>query len=405
MQVTSFYRMGFSPVNEERFIAGAQDNSTMLHKEDGWHNLMLGDGMECFFHPEKEDVFFCSSQFGRLARSDDGGLTLVDTLANPIRREEFGEWTTPFMSSPHEPNTIYSAYGNIWKSTNLGTTWEKLSDIPIDPDIGFLPEASTMTVAPSDPNTIYLGKRIRPTFEIKGTFWRTTDEGNTMKNITAGLPDSLYFTSSTVSNRDARIVWVSVGGFADGVKVFRSENGGTNWENISYDLPNVPINSIRHQSSSLDNVVYIGTDVGVFYTHDQMNTWELFSDGLPNVIVSDLDISVERNKIYAATFGRGLWVGDLFNNDPASIEPLLDAEISLYPNPNKGAFMLTITHPTLKHADAQIVDIMGRTLYNSMLPIASSKVQHKIQLDLLPGLYFLRISKGQNGRVIKFQVE
>lgn len=404
MQITSFYRMGFSPVNEERFIAGAQDNSTMVRKENGWHNLMLGDGMECFFHPENEDVFFCSSQFGRLARSDDGGESLVDTLANPIRREEFGEWTTPYMPSPHDINTIYTAYGNVWKSKNLGGNWEKITDLPIDPEVGFLPEASTMSVASSDENMIYLGKRIRPTFGIKGTFWRTTDGGNTVENITAGLPDSLYFTSSTVSDENSKKVWVSVGGFADGVKVFRSDDGGDSWKNISYDLPNVPVNSIRHQPGSEDNLIYIGTDVGVFYTHDQMNTWELYSDGLPNVIVSDLDISVGRNKIYAATFGRGLWAGDLVNTDPSAVELLDKASISLYPNPNMGVFKLEIRRFPIPTVKIEIVDILGRKLHKEELILSGGQFTKEYKFDLLPGLYFMRISNGKNGKVIRFQV-
>ncbi len=405
MEITSFYRMGFSPSNAGYYIAGAQDNSNMLKAGDEWKNVMLGDGMEGFFHPDDENIFFTSTQFGRLSRSEDGGKTLTSSLTDTIRHLESGAWTTPFAVDPNDPETIYAAFGNIWKSQDLGDNWERLSDFAPIPNSTFITPTSTMSIAPSDPQTIYVGKRIYPVFGEKGSFWRTSDGGQSLQNITAGLPDTLFFTSSTVSDIDHKVLWVCVGGFADGVKVFRSNNSGDQWTNISYNLPNVPVNSIRHQAASPNNTLYIGTDIGVFYLNDELNEWQLYSDGLPNVIVSDLRISPERNKIYAATFGRGLWVGDLAYPSITSIDLLEQLVVNLFPNPNQGRFRLALAHPHLKTVDLQLVDILGRSLHHDRKTLIGGSLNEEFELNLTSGMYFLRISSGKHGKVVKFRVE
>jgi hypothetical protein len=106
------------------------------------------------------------------------------------------------------------------------------------------------------------------------------------------------------------IIWVTAYGFVNGNKVYKSIDGGTTWTNISGSLPNVPTDCIIYQHNTGDRL-YLGTDIGV-YTRDSSDTdWQPFNVGLPNVIANDLAIQYSTNKLFVASFGRGIWVSDL----------------------------------------------------------------------------------------------
>ena len=91
-------------------------------------------------------------------------------------------------------------------------------------------------------------------------------------------------------------------------KVYFSNNGGTTWQNLSGGLPNVPVVSIKCEPGNT-NGVYVGTDIGIFYRNDALANWVYFSNGLPVTEINDLDI--EGGRVYAATFGRGVWSSPL----------------------------------------------------------------------------------------------
>ena len=405
MEITSFYRLGLAPTNDNYLIAGSQDNSVFLKKTQNWYNIILGDGMECFFHPQDEEVFYAATQNGRLVRSDDGGASFVYGLTNGI--DEFKEWTTPFLRHPTEPNTIYGAFGNIWKSENRGTTWTQIGDLPDFPNTNSPIHSSCLAIAPSDPNVLYVGKRIYPTVNAKGTFWRTFDEGVTMENITAGLPDELYYTYCFVDSDDPFTVWVTLGGFEAGEKVYKSSNGGDTWQNISYNLPNVPVNCVVHDPNSLSNTIYIGTDVGVFFIQDGMSEWELYSDQLPNVIVTELEIQSNTGKLFASTFGRGIWSSDLVD-DISSVkerEQLQILQAQLSPNPNSGRFHLDLDNIQMKNLNLEIIDIMGRKVFEEPLTFSDDVYSKELNLDLNYGMYFLRLSHGKVSKVLKFSIQ
>ena len=290
MNITAFYRIGLSANNNNYLIAGSQDNSTFYNNASSWSNLIGGDGMECTLHPTDQEFILGSWQYGGLALSTSGGAFFDYDIAGEIRADENGEWTTPFMLNPSNPNEIFAGYGNLWKSSSEGSFWEKVSDFPDIPGEDFPVPISHFSIASSDPQTIYVAKRVYHSYGISGALWRTTDGGESWTNITEGLPEDLYFNYISISENDPQKVWLAVGGFTENTHVFSSSDGGDNWNNISYDLPNLPVNCILHQSGSEKNTVYAGTDLGVYYTNDDMTEWEAFNENLPNVIVSELEV-------------------------------------------------------------------------------------------------------------------
>ncbi|MCB9298623.1 MAG: T9SS type A sorting domain-containing protein [Lewinellaceae bacterium] len=403
MQITSFYRLGLSRATPGDLIAGTQDNSTWLKKSGNWTGIIGGDGMEGLIHPENPDILYGSSQFGNIVGSDDGGNSFFSVSGNiPSGNNEREAWTTPFMLEPGNPDVLYVAYTNLYKSTNGGGSFQRISDFPVPA----LP-SSSFAVSPADKDYIYLAHRLYQSLGQPSYMWRTRNGGNSWDNITEGLPDELFFTYVTADDDDPNLVWVSVGGFSEGRKVYRSDDGGDTWQNISYNLPNIPVNCIVQDPNSPVNSVYIGTDIGVYYLNGGTQEWELYSEGLPNVIVSELEILPGEDKIYAATFGRGIWEGNTADELVAVGAPgveLLAARVS--PNPNEGAFQLDVDGlPANGELAVEVVDITGRRVLQRRETASGSRLSRQYELELPYGLYFLRVTAGRQRKVVRFVVE
>jgi PKD repeat protein len=113
------------------------------------------------------------------------------------------------------------------------------------------------------------------------------------------------------------LIAVSLSGYDDGKKLYISENAGDTWTNYSLNLPNIPANCVTFYDDP-NASLYVGMDVGVYYIDNTLDEYETFWEGLPNVIVNELEINYQINKIRAATYGRGLWESDVRMAEPVS---------------------------------------------------------------------------------------
>lgn len=285
MNITQFYRLGLSYTNPNMIIAGSQDNGTSMLSNREWKKMYGGDGMECAIDPTNAQNIYLSIYNGNLYRTSNG--TTFSTMINRSVTGESGAWVTPFLISPHNPNKLIAGYQNVWVSYNNGRQWKKISNFSGS-------TLRSLAFAPSDSNTIYAA--------TLNTLYATYDGGTTWKNISN--PQTSLITYIAVAQNNNKRIWISNGGFSAGQKVF--EYDGTNWKNISGNLPNVPVNTIIYQNNSPDRL-YIGTDIGVFYTDYNSSTWELYGTGMPNLIISELEIHYPTKKLRAATYGQGIW--------------------------------------------------------------------------------------------------
>ena len=141
------------------------------------------------------------------------------------------------------------------------------------------------------------------------SMWKTTDGGATNWSTITLPTTSISVTYIAVKNTDPNTIWITYGGYTDGSKVYESTNGGGSWTNISTGLPNLPIMCIVYYKVATNRtVLFVGTDLGV-YVKDGTNNWVPFNTGLPNVVVTELEILYTGgiNKLRAGTYGRGLW--------------------------------------------------------------------------------------------------
>lgn len=416
MQITSLYRVGLCDSVPGYILSGAQDNGTFYRDDNKkWMNISGGDGMDGVIHRADPTQGISSSQYGRFLRFYNKGATLRN-LGTSLGGS--GGWTTPVEQHPSVPGDYYFGTDNV--TLVSGTLGRK--------QLGFMPSSGSDPIsafAVCGLNTNYLIAAKRPYFpnNTNTKVYYTSNEGTTWKDITTGLPDSLYCTAVAIDDRNPQLIWATFGGFGLNQKVYRSEDGGSTWKNISRNLPNVPVNTIVQDIRSVNNAVYVGCDVGVYYTNDSLASWQLYAKSFPNVIVSDLEVHFKERRLYASTFGRGIWsVGvidsthffpeDTVKKDPVDTtekeitvqELFTNAHFSLFPNPNAGEFNLIMESQSNLDITLSIVNVMGATVFKTEEQVGIGKSVKFFDLQLPDGAYYLRIDGNGKSKVQKFLI-
>jgi len=303
LKIAQIYKMAQSVDDPLKMISGWQDNGTNLKTAVGYRRVMGGDGMDCAMDYTNDDIMYGEYYYGRIYKSTDNGFNfnmIVNSDDSVVSVHESGEWVTPFILHPTDPNTILVGKTNVYRSIDGGLNWNTIG--------GSVAGGSGMIIglaySYSDPNYIYAIKRNR-------VF--VCSDGNTFVNMTSNLPASPSISNVTVDPNNPLRAWVTFSGFNSSTKVYYTNNGGSTWTNYSTGIPNVPVNCIVYENGSNDGL-YVGTDMGVFYRSASHSSWQFFSNGLPNTIVSDLEIYYATGKLRASTYGRGIWESDLFTN-------------------------------------------------------------------------------------------
>jgi len=299
LQITQFYSLGVSQTVQDMVITGAQDNGTFLKDGNTWDAVIGGDGMECIIDYTNSNVMYGELYYGSIRKSTNGGNSF-STISTGN-----GAWETPYILDRNDPNIIYVGYDELEKSSDGGNSWNTITNN--ETNGGKIDE---IAVSKSNPAVLY--------FSDGPNLYTTTDGGTSWNNISNGLP---YKTIKYIAIHptDENRVWVTFSGYTAGEKVYSSIDGGLTWQNISGTLPNIPINTIVLDESSNLQTLYIGSDLGVFTTDSTVSDWSGFNNNsLPNVIVSELEIQYQSNKLMASTYGRGLWNIDLLITSPPS---------------------------------------------------------------------------------------
>ncbi len=292
LAIHQIYKIGNSESDPELISYGSQDNGTTKYDNGININIRGADGMETCIDPQNPNIIYASQYYGDIYRSINRGTTFskisVDT--------ETGDWVTPYLINPQNRFGLFIGLKNVWKSTDRGNSWTRISNFSAG-------DMVALAVAPSDSNIIYAA--------FPNTIYKTTDGGASWHLTTLTAPAEITYLKIHPTNPNH--IYVTFSGYLPKDKIYLSQDGGTTWQNISAGLPNVPANCVEYQNGS-DDGIYVGTDIGVFYKNNQIPVFQPFSNGLPRVIVNELEIHYGAQKIRAGTYGRGLWESDLFTN-------------------------------------------------------------------------------------------
>jgi hypothetical protein len=389
LHITEFYRLAVCRTNPGIIVAGCQDNGTYMYNNGNWLNILGGDGMEAMIDYTNPDIIYATNYNGALSKSTDGGFTFQSGLEGDITNAgETGDWITPFVMHPFNPDVLFAGFNNIWRSDNGGSTWIPISNF--QSSLNFI----ALAVAGSDQDYIYAA---RP-----NDIYMTKNGGQTWHSVEIGLPvDVASISAIAVSESNPEEVWVVFSGYQNGEKVYKSTNSGDDWINISGDLPNFPVNCIVFQEGTIygvTNALYIGTDIGVFYTNDSIQNasgqWMYYSDGLPRVIVNELEINYISQQLYAATYGRGLWQANLYSpSDLSNIEQADNTglELTITPNPNKGKFTISAKPKNKSVIKVELYTLSGNRVL-SFSDKSGEMYKKEVDIRKLPaGTYLVRV--------------
>ncbi len=384
MQIMQLYRLGLSETDQDLLYCGAQDNGANQFNGTSWAMVVFADGMECAVDPTNSQIVYASTQNGSMKKSTNGGISFSNVTPNTS-----ADWITTFELDPSNPQTIYYGGTELFKSINGAASWN-----PITSGQSGGETITWITVADSDPNTIYFSHGSKLYGGTVGLY-KTNNGGSSWTSISSGLPvTSGWVTYIEVDNTDPNLLWVTFSGYTLVDKVYESIDGGQSWNSISGSLPNIPVNTIVHDHTTEDGL-YIGTDFGVYFKNDTMNDWILFNNGLPNVIVSELEIQYTAKKLRAATYGRGIWETDLYDGVNAAYNQMPETQLTLkvYPNPAKKIVTLDINTTSKGNPHLILTDLNGKEVLSTNISDEGPHIVKQIDLGKFSkGVYNVVIS-------------
>jgi len=400
LPITQFYEIGLDKRNPDRFYGGTQDNNTirtLSGNENDWESIFGGDGFYVIVDPNNPDIIYAESQNGFLGKSINGGISFT-SARNGINTSEPTNWSTPVVMDPQNSSTLYYGTHSIYRTENGTATWVKISpkltDYNSDKRLGTI---TTIAVAPTNSDIIYAGAD-------DSNVWVSKDYGLTWENISSELPFR-WVTRIVVDPLNEKVVYVTFSGlrWADPeAKVFRSENMGETWVDISNNLPDAPVNAFAVSKNNTD-ILFLGNDIGAFMSKNKGGTWEVIANNLPIVVINDMKIHESANYLAIGTHGRGLYKIDL---NSLIVQDNTDTQIpnsfSLsqnYPNPFNTMTRIEYSVPKLESGNSQkvsikIYDNLGREI-STQIDRLHSQGDYYINFDgsnLSSGIYYYSLN-------------
>jgi hypothetical protein len=335
-----------------------------------WATYNGGDGFYTALDPVDHDILYAESQGGNMARIDmstgertttrkpdweEGWRPIQDTIVT-LQKEGMAEdnprirelqtrasadsaalqlrwnWNTPFLISPHDRTVFYAGANRVLKSTDRAETLE-----PISPDLtyadtmkirvstqttgGITPDVTGAetyaTVVALDESPLVEGLLFAGTDD--GRVWVTWNGGGEWTELTdrfEGVPEGTYVSRIEPSSHDADRFYVTFDGHRTNdftPYLFVTEDAGRTFRSIVSGLPTGGpdfLHVVREDPVNPD-LLYVGSDVGVYVSTDRGGSWQRFMEGLPTVPVHDLKIHPRDRELIAATHGRSIWIVDV----------------------------------------------------------------------------------------------
>ncbi|MGD2122759.1 MAG: glycosyl hydrolase, partial [Gemmatimonadota bacterium] len=387
---------------------GTQDNFSMCGpvrtskpwgiRTSDWFVVTGGDGFQSRNDPENPDIVYASSQNGGIRRvnvrtgesasirprvpfpedsvADQSGDQQERGPAGARNSRERTNWDAPYIISPHSNTRLYWGSNFLYRTEDRGDSWERISpDLTRNLDRDTLPimgkvwdsDAIRLNGSTTDLSTIVT---IDESPLLEGLLFVGTDDGllqisedggESWRKVEdfPGVPKWTYVTDVFPSPRDANTVFVALNNWQRGdfnPYLVKSTDRGRTWTSIVGNLP--PLHDVWSviQDHEDGDLIFAGTEFGLFVTFDGGGEWTQLVGGLPPAQIRDMTVQKRENDLVLATFGRGFYVLDDYSPLRAMRPEALSADAYLYPLRDAYQFNTTGTAPA---GSAGIADLAG----------------------------------------------
>lgn len=278
-----------------------------------WKSFPGGEASYLAIDPSDFNTIYSEGYYGDLIRVDRKTWS-AKPIKPKVKEDEPKmrcNWLTPFIISPHNPYILYFGSQRLYMSMNRGDRWQVISpDLTTDNkdkqgDVPFC-TITTISESPFKPGLIYVGTD-------DGNVQMTENGGAKWIKIMEDLPPEKWVSRVVASRFDKKTVYVSLNGYRDddfAAYVYKSTDYGATWKNIGGSIPGGPVNVIKEDSKKR-NILYVGTDIGVYVSLDQGKSWSSLCSNLPTTFVHDLVIHPRDDIIAIGTHGRSVYIMDV----------------------------------------------------------------------------------------------
>ena len=302
-------------------IFGAEPNNIMIGNQDNdgrsrnfvtptatWYAAQAGDGISTAIHRTNKDIRFLTGTTGTLSYRNDA---FVATYAGQsIGKPNNGVFAAPLEMHLSNGNILYGAYSDVYKSIGIIPSGDpNIPDnanwVNLNSGLGDKPKFIGLANHPTD-----AAKQRIVAIGDNNVIRKTTDE-TTWVTIT---PPAGVLFNSIYWSRNTDTMLATARGYAAANKIFFSPNAGATWINYTDNMPNIAMaNIIRYEGT---DTVFAATELGVYFARlnpagGVLAGWAKFGTGLPNVKVTDMEISYPKKQIFISSFGRGVWMSNL----------------------------------------------------------------------------------------------
>ncbi|NHF61350.1 glycosyl hydrolase [Flavobacteriaceae bacterium TP-CH-4] len=343
LPISQFYKLGLD--NAEPFyniVGGAQDLGTLIGpsrtkntegiRNQDWYVPLGADGYESVFDPKDPNIAYMEIQQGLLYRLDRRSEEVlnIQPQAAPNDPPERWNWDSPLLISPHNSNRLYFGSQRLWRSNDQGNSWTPISgDLTTNTnryeletigrvwstdalyDTGAMSKYATLTAISESP-------------KVEGLLYTGSDDGLVQVSEDGGrnwrksgalpkVPPRSFINDVEASGHDANTVFVvadahKFGNYAP--YLFMSTDRGRSWRSIAGDLPMGTIVWVVKQDHQDENLLFIGTEYGLYFSPNKGSNWIKLDAGVPTIAFRDLELHPRDNDLVGATFGRGFYVFD-----------------------------------------------------------------------------------------------